>query len=275
MTEYASQMKEHLAAYKRQRLANVPDGIWRSNQQTYPHILPEESHHLNIVDTVREEFWQYFDEHKAELPLHTDFHHLNSSQAFAFNLFFIWMRDSVAQAALLQALGVRVGSILDWRFEHMPDQSERTTLDFYAEYSDASRVLIEVKLTESKFGAAEANERHCLKRIETYLPRLVGKVSQESLNESNFFLNYQLFRNLSHLDLARGDQLVLLAPRGNAFTWSQANRFLDFLLPEYHSAVHVVAVEDLLERLAESATVLPELYQQHCTLLIEKYVPAN
>lgn len=88
MTDYAHAMRDHLAEYKARHLPDAPDGIYRGNGRAYPHVLPEELLTHNILPSLREEFWEYFEANRRELALHTDFHHLNSSQAFAFNLFF-------------------------------------------------------------------------------------------------------------------------------------------------------------------------------------------
>ena len=105
--------------------------------------------------------------------------------------------------------------------------------------------------------------------------RLEGKVHADTLTEEAFFLNYQLLRNLSHLDLARGDRLVLLLPRANALTWQQALKFRDALLPSAMSAVSVLAVEDVVTSLSCSIARPEEvnLAAWH-TELTAKYLPA-
>lgn len=177
-----------------------------------------------------------------------------------------------ARGLLLSALGVREGALRRWHFEHIPDPAERTSFDVFAEYEDGARLLIEVKLTEAHFGLAQADEAHVRKYREVYLPRLTGKVRPEFLEQAHFLLHYQLFRNLSHLDAARGDQLVLLVPDANAFTWSQANTFLTWLLPDTRAGVQVVATETLLARLGEMAGGAGGLFAEQVTDLAEKYL---
>ena len=60
------------------------DGNWRG--KFYPHILPKEKKDLNIIEGIRNDFWPYLN--KTDIKLHQYFHHLNSSQALCFNLFF-------------------------------------------------------------------------------------------------------------------------------------------------------------------------------------------
>lgn len=273
MTEYADAMRDHLAAYKSQHHPGLADGIYRGNGRAYPHVLPEELYRYNIIPSIRDEFWAYFEANKQSLALHTDFHHLNSSQAFAFNVFYPWMREQRSRTALLQALQIRVEPIARWHFEHIPDPAERTTFDLFAEYEDGARLLVEVKLTEAHFGLVQPNASHQKKRETVYLPRLVGKVRPEFLEEAHFFLHYQLLRNVSHLQPDRGDQLLLLVPEANAFTWSQATGFLDCLLPQARDAVRVVPAEALMSQLTELATGRESALATSVAELSEKYLP--
>lgn len=269
MTLYNDRMQSHLAMYKRERLGIQEDGIYRNNERAYAHILPEALKRLNILETIRREFWQYFAAHSALLGRHAGFHHLKSSQAFAFNLLFPLVAEGGAPDALLAALGIHGKSLDSWSLEHMPDQYEQTSFDFYAVLSGGSKLLVEVKLTEASFGAGVNDAARQSKR--TYLPRLQGKVHEESLEEATFFLNYQLFRNVSHLDLERGDTLILLLPRANEPTWAQGIAFREnYCATHTQGSVRVVALEDLVQSLLASPYVTPRL-RVHLELLIEKY----
>lgn len=274
MTEYADTLKDHLSDYKFRHWPGTPDGIYRGNGRAYAHVLPESLHRENILASLRDEFWEYFEANKRELALHTDFHHLNSSQAFAFNLFFPWLREDTARDHLFSAMGARAGALSDWRFEYVLDGNERTTFDLFAEYLDGARLYVEVKLSEPAVGTAKADESHRSKRLR-YLPKLEGKVRPEFLEQAHFLLNYQLFRNLSHVDPARGDRLILLVPEANAFPYSQAHAFREWLLPDARAAVTVVPAETLVARLGELAPSLGAEFVTHIAQLTEKYLPAR
>ena len=86
MESYPKRLREHLSTYKRNRLGVKKDGVWVKNCKKYPHILPRKAYKLNILETIRSELWAH--EKVRSLSLHRDFHHLNSSQSMAFNLFF-------------------------------------------------------------------------------------------------------------------------------------------------------------------------------------------
>jgi len=152
----------------------------------------------------------------------------------------------------------------------VPDQFERTSVDFFGEFVDGGRLFVEVKLTEAHFGAAMPDEAHRNKLRDTYTERLTEKVTPSALEESNFFLNYQLFRNVSHLDLGKRDTLLLLLPRANRLTWDQGVAFREKSLSGHcQGAVRLVATEDLLSALAKSES---PLLRTHATLLAEKYL---
>ena len=159
-----------------------------------------------------------------------------------------------------------------WSFEEIPDPAERTTFDFYAELASGRRVLIEVKLTETSFGTAIPDEAHRIKLQGTYRPRLSGKANPAGLEESAFFLNYQLFRNVSHVDIGHGDRLCLVLPRSNEFTWLQGERFMDYLEAPARDAVRMIAVEDLAVALSNAAPDVSEGLSEHMKLFKKKYL---
>lgn len=271
MSDFSTRMKAHLAEYKREHLKIEADGLWRSNNKPYAHILPESESRQNILDSIRDDFWKYYESKRDTLACHTDFHHLNSSQAFAFNLFFPWLTTPGAAGLLLERMGVPDGRMAGWDFEAMPDQAEGTCVDLLLTLESGSRVLVEVKLTEQHFGSVMPKDSHRAKREATYAKGLDGKLLAEA-PESLFFENYQLFRNLSHLNLANGDQLVLLLPRANARTWRQGEQFLELLSERARGFVRMVAVEDLIAGLETDARG-SEALAGHMRSLRRKYLP--
>jgi hypothetical protein len=81
---FNERVRKHAADYKRTVLGVTEDGLWKG--KPYPHILPYKLDRLNILPSIRDQFWTQFPD--MEIQLHRDFHHLNSSQAVAFNLFY-------------------------------------------------------------------------------------------------------------------------------------------------------------------------------------------
>lgn len=252
MPRYAEQLKAHLSNYKRSHLKVDTKGEWSDSGRFYDHILPKELYRQNILEEVREPFWQYARENGLTQSLHRDFHHLNSSQALAFNLFFRFLNESATDSdVLLRALGVAPKSIVRWSFEEVPDSLEGTNFDVIVQFADESRLLVELKLSETEFGQCVDDKDHRDKLEDIYRARLKGKVVEETLAAPAFFKAYQLLRNVSHL--RNEDRLVLIVPRANKSSWKEADSFIKRgLLPETQSAVTLVALEDVLVVLGAS-----------------------
>lgn len=271
MITYAQRMKTHLSRYRTQRLGLGIDeqGTWSGNGQNYSHILPGALERLNILETIRSEFWQY--PGSQSIKLHKDFAHLNSSQALAFNLFFPFFGLKGAQPdSLLRALKLPIQEVRDWGFERVLDATEGTNFDFYLEGSSGLQAVIEVKLTETEFGAGVPNQNRREKLREIYVPNLQGKVCPEVLEEKAFFADYQLLRNISYADSSKRHHVVFLLPRANAGLAAAAETFLkSALLPPIEPFVSLLYLEDVLHSL--SIMALSPLLATHLSLLQEKY----
>jgi hypothetical protein len=107
MKTYQARLNAHLAAYRRDKLGVLQAGSFEYRGRTIrrEHVLPEEHEWLNILPPAL----LYVQAHLAANPRvkrHRYFHHLNSSQAFAWNLFLPYFcagRDG--SEVLLRALG--------------------------------------------------------------------------------------------------------------------------------------------------------------------------
>jgi hypothetical protein len=194
----------------------------------------------------------------------------------AFNLFFPFfgLRGDYS-TPLLVALGSVGGEVHRWEFEAIPDAAEGTNVDFLIEFVGGRRLLVEVKLTESNFSSCRADERHRFKLQQVYAPRLQGKIADGALAEDTFYAHYQLFRNVSHLNLEAGDQLVLIVPRANEGPWNTAGGFRQrFLNDGSRQAVRLIAFEELLQGLpAKVSPIDSPVLRAHLALLAEKYLP--
>ena len=111
---YQDDLNKHLADYKRQvlRINKQGDFLYRGRSVLLDHILPLADASRNLFEEVE------MAEHALPLDQrpkrHRYFHHLNSSQAFAFNLFFPYFAGSPeAASALLRALECE-GFLADW-----------------------------------------------------------------------------------------------------------------------------------------------------------------
>jgi hypothetical protein len=238
-------MYAHLAEYKRSVLNVAADGIWSRTGKPYAHILPTAVREWNIVEAIRTDCFAH--ERIRSVKLHRDFHHLNSSQAFAFNLFFPLLGIPEAPPhVLLAALGFPGQALVDWRFEAVPVPEEGTNFDLMLHLTDA-RVHVEVKLTEREFGIARGSALQLAKRENFYLQRLRGKVDPALLQPDQFFRNYQLLRNMSYASES-GDHVLFVLPHANAGLATTAERFVSQQIAQtLRPFVRVVYAEKLID----------------------------
>ena len=209
----------------------------------------------------------YLDRHRDVRP-HRYFHHLNSSQAFALNLFFPYFEQG-APRALLEAMGTP-GEFGGWRPEYIADAVEGTNVDVMWFSPDGSKTFCEVKLSEQEFGVAKDDRRHRQKLEEIYKPVLIGQCARELLEAPAFFSKYQLLRNVWLAARDTDSSVVFLVPRANSALWPQLAPFIENLAPSLARRVHAVAIEDVLAALSSSKSA-PRL-AWYAELLQEKYV---
>lgn len=266
---YSDTLKAHLARYKRTVLGVDRDGTWSKNGRAYSHILPKELQDLNLVEPIKSQCLSYMTTNG--IKRHADFSHLNSSQAFAFNLFFPWLTDSPeSREALLRAFGIG-GQLRAWQFEAVLDEDERTNFDLWLDLGVEGQAFIEVKLTESGFGAPKPNERRRRKLDEIYRDRLAGRARPEALAGEVFFKRYQLLRNLSYVDPAKKHILLLVFPGANVGARTEAETFLrEAVLERCRPAVRIVHAEDLYRRLQDPGASSPNV-RAAMDILGEKY----
>ena len=193
-------IKKHLAEYKINVLGITENGGWWKNHKKYEHILPIEKKYENIINT----------ELKASLisllesdTIHIGFHHMNSSQALALNLF----GPLVLSKKLNKIDNVIISDKSVGKFEYIENTNENTNFDFYISDGDKSNYF-EVKYTENNFGEAKSDQEHKQKYIEIYKKDLQ---SISDISEHEFYKEYQLWRN------------IIYAKKGNVF----------FVLPDF------------------------------------------
>lgn len=269
---YQARLQAHRASYKRDTLRVRQPGIFRHRGVDVPkgHILPEDHAWLNLLELKRDVIRTYLEAH-PEVRLHRYFHHLNSSQAFVFNLFVPYFEGGTeAATALLSALG-QAGTLVSWQPESVPDSDEQTNLDAEWHTTDGVRTICEVKLSEREFGAATDDPSHRAKLREVYAPELRGHVEPALLEPATFFASYQILRNIWHMVRLEGTRLLFLLPRANADLWEPLQVILSAVRPPARSQVSVVATEDLLASLCSESGGPPE-FRDYAHQLAAKYL---
>lgn len=273
MRQYQRALEAHLANYKRRRLGVRRSGEFKGKKSVVyrPHILPRELYLLNILEPFRSEFRLFLEKNRSVVKLHKYFHHLNSSQALAFNLFlpFFW-EGTAATKQLLTALGVP-GQVGDWCFEYVPDEKERTNVDVAWRAREEGWTFCEVKLSERGFGSAEPDARHEQKLRRVYLPRLQGLVEDRLLEVDAFVARYQLLRNLSLLTQPHTGKLVFVLPKENEGPRAELDEVLGAVATSIRQRVRVSYLEDVLARLEADSKIGSRL-REHARQLAEKYV---
>jgi hypothetical protein len=248
---FADRTKARLEDYKREVLGVSEDGVWDGRE--YSHILPPEQLRLNVLESYRDSFWNYYDEcakdPRTRIGLHQRFAHLNSSQALCFNLFYPLLAEDRLEL-LLELLSIRAGRVRESRFEKALDRTEGTKIDFYLALDAGRRVVFEVKYAEVEFGPAKDDTGHRDKFRDIYLPNLRGKVKPEYLEfNAAFRKHYQVLRNLYQVDVGRGDAVVFLYPKANEALMAHADHFIDRAPTDaYKKCVRKVYLEELLEK---------------------------
>lgn len=271
--DYQAQLLQHLAEYKRSVLKIPEPGTFRfrGRDLAKAHILPHPHSWLNLPEPARRLTRAYLSAH-PDVKCHKFFHHLNSSQAFAFSLFFPFFNGGpVASTALLRAFGLS-GELATWEPEAIPDQDEGTNLDARWSLTDGTTVLCEVKLSERDFGKAKNDARHSRKLREIYQPRLRGHVEPHLLAAPEFFSAYQILRNVWHLVSVRNSKLVFLLPRANAHLWKLLLPTLESVASATRERILPVAIEDVLHRVKNDRKCSGEL-REYAQQLERKYVP--
>ncbi len=266
---YQAKLSAHLAAYKRNVLKIQEPGIYRYRDEDVlrDHILPLGHADLNLLELARPLERAL----GADVKRHRFFHHLNSSQAFAFNLFLPFFNGGDAEAAaLLRAFGQRA-TMRSWKLEAVPDEHEGTNIDALWVTDDGVRTFCEVKLSEAEFGTAKNDERHREKLTRIYRPGLQGHVATSALEEAEFFAAYQVLRNVWHLVRVEESSLVFLLPRANVRLWEVLPTLLDQLTGATRSRVRIVAIEDVFAWL-QADDECPSPLRAYASELAAKYL---
>jgi hypothetical protein len=273
MSNYSEQLLKQLTEYKRTRLGISEDGIYARNSRKYPHILPESQKWLNILEPFRSPNIQQYLEANRRIKLHGGFSHLNSSQAFAFNLFIPFFLEQIP-GPLMDALGVSP-DVTRWKPEYVPERKEGTNIDMAWWAPDGVPTYCEVKLTEREFGPAQKRkpeylEKYTGKMAEFYVPDLVGKCPERFLEPKFFLDNYQIFRNIWFAAKDNKATVVFLMPKSNIRLWEQLDPIRSELNLSLKSRIRKIAIEDVLSAL--SAVSSPDWVAGHARRLQEKYL---
>lgn len=224
LRDFQSKVKEHMGNYKDKVLGIPEDGVYRYQKQEIPqkHILPKNKEEFNIDGNYRADF--YASQYKKGITFHKYFHHLNSSQAMCINFFYPLIKEKRLET-ILDILGIPGETIYSPDCMCFEKESEveksakrKTNFDFFMRLNPSINVYFEIKYTENEFGKAkfdDEHDEHKKKFRKTYLPLLNNNpaIKEEFKEEDTFLKNYQIMRNLVHID--KDSYVVFLFPTEN------------------------------------------------------------
>lgn len=235
---------EHLIKYKDGNMHPPYDkpGIWWINRKTdnkkyCPHILPivegkTKAIEQNLLPQYRADFVQ--STLRKGVTFHPYAHHLNSSQLMCINFFFpLWQERRLED--LLQAMDVSLqqDESIDYQsvcfefqsnLDYDKSSNRATTFDFriLLQHQASGRdsrysreLLFEIKYTENGFGGTTHDARHKELFANRYAPHAARVLKSNRQDMDTFLDNYQLCRNLIHLDDKGGKLVVVVYPEQN------------------------------------------------------------
>ena len=185
---FDNRIKEHLASYKVNTLNIAENGTWWKNDKQYQHILPKSKYVKNVIDKgFQKELLSLI----SAKDLHLGFHHLNSSQALALNLFgpLIFTNNLSLIGNILK---IDISDNDKSKFEFIENLNENTNFDYFIK-GKSINIYFEVKYTENNFGNAKDDNEHQEKYFRLYKDRL-AKIT--NITRKQFLNNYQLWRNI-------------------------------------------------------------------------------
>lgn len=268
---YQNDLEKHLTDYKNSVLGISEPGVFRHSGRDVlkGHILPFPYSSRNLFQEAGDFFIVY-----PNIKRHKCFHHLNSSQAFAFNLFFPYFSGKPESAsALLRALGCG-GVFAGWEPEEVPDPLEGSNIDVCWWTTDGVKTFCEVKLSETDFGKAVDDDRHRAKLADIYSPKLDTHLERGGLDGSVFFDAYQFNRNVWHMVHEDRSRLVFLLPRANVALWERLHQLLQGVVPQTRKRITAVAIESVIADLCADEQCSSGM-REYANKLKRKYVIQN
>ncbi|GHT59285.1 hypothetical protein AGMMS50239_05570 [Bacteroidia bacterium] len=262
---YTEKIKTELSEYKEQKYPHLANGEYTYKGKTdyYHHILPKICGELNLIETFRNDF---LESDLSKIKFHQYFHHLNSSQAMCINFFFpLFIKQKLDIILKKFKLDNEVVNYVSVKFEKesniddkkqirekIPElkqnQTIPTSFDFYFETQSGIKFYFEIKYTENEFGCAKKDKnskdyenKYKLKYERIYEEAAKGKII--SNDETSFLSQYQIMRNLIHVD--DNSYVVFVIPEKNERVYSQATTANKFVVEGYEKHVKVLTWDSL------------------------------
>ena len=261
-------IKNHLANYKLNKLGIIDCGVWKRNNKKYCHILPEGDKERNLIlDYYEKDFLSLFNEQQSSL--HTDFSHLNSSQALCFNLFRPLEKNhrlSIIDSSITKDAMAEFEHVEKDSFEKSKNLRDKTNFDFFVSDNE-KKYFFEIKYTEQGFGSVPFIDETHHKKYEDYYQNQLSKIAQESISEKDFFDKYQLWRNVCHADSGIV-YFVFLKTRHSLKT--EVEEIKRKCKPIYQEHIRFIYIEDIVQSCLKIKD--DERFHNHYEEFFEKYL---
>jgi len=210
------------------------------NKKEYKHIIPANQKEKNLIGKIYHKNLIDF-AMNGEKKLHTGFHHMNSSQALAFNLFVpLIVEDRID--IVLNLLGIH-DKVENTEFEHIEDYSEQTNFDFFIK-GNRLNIFFEVKYTEDNFGSTTPDKSH-RKKFKDIYDKPLKEITE--LGENDFYKKYQLWRNIIYT--TKG-VVVFVFPKFREDLTLEVKNAIKKLKSK--DRVKILFIEDILRKIKET-----------------------
>ena len=247
-----------LSDYKRNFLGITECGEW--NNRSYSHILPLKNKFENIIGSdYKNEIIEIINNENIELNDH--FHHLNSSQALGFNLFFPFCIDQKLEY-------IHTINNDGYAFEKKLCPKEKTQLDFLLK-ANRQKWYVEIKYSEptSKI-TNKINDDYWVKKYNTYYKYDLYKYFKINVEIYDFYSYYQIFRNL--LYGCKDNYLNIFVFPKSRLDWSETIKFIkEKYCINLKNQIKILYIDTFVEAMLQSKD---EKILRHYTLFYEKYM---
>ncbi|MDD4569458.1 MAG: hypothetical protein PHE70_04955 [Tepidanaerobacteraceae bacterium] len=277
LRDFKAKAIDHLGQYKTKKLNITKKGLYnhKGKRIFHDHILPKNQEDLNIIKPYN--LYLRVSEYLKDVKRHRYFHHLNSSQAMCINFFYPLIKEEKLDS-ILQVL--HIPGHIDYskvKFEkesHIETGRDRkTNFDFFIRTREGTNLYFEIKYTENEFGKVNNDAEHIEKFYRIYEPVLKNSdaISEDFKSMEQFFSNYQIMRNLIHID--DNSYVIFIYPKENIRIRKAALDAKDKTLkPDWKKHLIPYTWEDIIKditQLLKSNSSLNKYYKRDFT---EKYL---
>ena len=240
--KYVENRKGHHKEYAEEKGLKC-GGLWGG--KPYSHILFVEDGQTKCEVVKKYNILEGIDCDLLTTKLHSDAHHLNSSQILCYNFFRPLIDIANGSPKLvekLQNFGVNIATISECEFEYNDGKGDYTEFDFYIKGKNSkgadTKVFIEVKYTEASLRCSEAFSPKTQAIYERKYNDVYTKMfaAQRCLKEipsyNEFYTYYQCFRNVLRVE-NENTYSIFLYPSKNEIA-KKFSKFREFLADSYN-----------------------------------------